>query len=173
MKKLLSVLLAVSMLLALCVPAFAATEITTETAGDVIIKTSTKKDSNSNGQIDPDDEDAAGFKVTIPADTTIPWGQESTDVSYMTEAHLMRNNYLQVIVTGSGTMKTSDAVYEIPYTLDGTTEFTAENPWVYDTVNDTGVVQTLNVLVDSDDWNTAVVEEYQDTLTYTVSVIAP
>ncbi|MGN0520784.1 MAG: hypothetical protein ACI4LB_08605 [Candidatus Fimenecus sp.] len=171
MKKVLSVLLAVSMLLALCVPAFAATEITTETAGDVIIKTSTKKDSNGNGQIDPDDDDAEGFLVTIPADTTIPWGQEDTDVSYKTEAHLMRGKFLKVVVTGSGTMKTSDAVYEIPYTLDGKTEFTAENPWVYDTVNDTGVVQALTVKVTSDSWNTAVVEEYQDTLTYTVSVV--
>lgn len=170
MKKVLSVLLAVSMLLALCVPAFAAT-VTAEGSNDVIIKTSTKKDSNSNGTIDPEDEDAAGFKVTIPADTVIPWGQETTDVSYMTEAHLLRDHFLKVVVTGSGTMKTSDAAYEIPYTLDGATVFTATNPWVYDTVSDTGVVQALNVVVTSDDWNTAVVEEYQDTLTYTVSVV--
>lgn len=171
MKKVLSVLLAVSMLLALCVPAFAATEVKAEGATDVIIQTSTKKDSNGNGTIDPDDDDAEGFLVTIPADTVIPWGQVSTDVSYKTEAHLMRGKFLKVEVAGSGQMKTADAAYEIPYELDGVTEFTAANPWVYDTTNDTGVVQALNVIVTSDSWNTAVVEEYQDTLTYTVSIV--
>ena len=117
------------------------------------------------------DTDAEGFKVTIPADTVIPWGTEATDVSYMVEAHLARGKAVSVAVTGSGTMKTADAVYEIPYTLDGTANFVAANPWVYDTVNDTGVTQPLTVQIAADDWNTAVVEAYQDTLTYTVSVV--
>ena len=68
-------------------------------------------------------------------------------------------------------MKTADTVYEIPYALDGTTNFVAANPWVYDTANDTGVTQPLTVQIAADDWNTAVVEAYQDTLTYTVSVV--
>lgn len=167
MKKALSVLVALMMLVALCVPAFAA-DIVADGTGDTIIKTSTLKDTDGDGV---GDTDAEGFKVTIPADTVIPWGTEATDVSYMVEAHLARGKAVSVAVTGSGTMKTADAVYEIPYTLDGTANFVAANPWVYDTVNDTGVTQPLTVQIAADDWNTAVVEAYQDTLTYTVSVV--
>ena len=167
MKKALSVLVALMMLVAFCVPAFAA-DIVADGTGDTIIKTSTLKDPNGDGV---GDTDAEGFKVTIPADTVIPWGTEATDVSYMVEAHLARGKAVSVAVTGSGTMKTADAVYEIPYTLDGTANFVAANPWVYDTVNDTGVTQPLTVQIAADDWNTAVVEAYQDTLTYTVSVV--
>ncbi len=167
MKKALSVLVALMMLVAFCVPAFAA-DIVADGTGDTIIKTSTLKDTNGDGV---GDTDAEGFKVTIPADTVIPWGTEATDVSYMVEAHLARGKAVSVAVTGSGTMKTADAVYEIPYTLDGTANFVAANPWVYDTVNDTGVTQPLTVQIAADDWNTAVVEAYQDTLTYTVSVV--
>ena len=167
MKKALSVLVALMMLVAFCVPAFAA-DIVADGTGDTIIKTSTLKDTNGDGV---GDTDAEGFKVTIPADTVIPWGTEATDVSYMVEAHLARGKSVGVAVTGSGTMKTADAVYEIPYTLDGTANFVAANPWVYDTVNDTGVTQPLTVQIAADDWNTAVVEAYQDTLTYTVSVV--
>ena len=167
MKKALSVLVALMMLVAFCVPAFAA-DIVADGTGDTIIKTSTLKYTNGDGV---GDTDAEGFKVTIPADTVIPWGTEATDVSYMVEAHLARGKAVSVAVTGSGTMKTADAVYEIPYTLDGTANFVAANPWVYDTVNDTGVTQPLTVQIAADDWNTAVVEAYQDTLTYTVSVV--
>lgn len=167
MKKALSVLVALTMLAALCVPAFAA-DIVADGTGDTIIKTSTLKDTNDDGV---GDTDAEGFKVTIPADTLIPWGTEATDVSYMVEAHLARGKAVSVAVTGNGTMKTVDAVYEIPYTLNGTTNFVAANPWVYDTVTDTGVTQPLTVQIAADDWNTAVVEAYQDTLTYTVSVV--
>lgn len=167
MKKALSVLVALTMLAALCVPAFAA-DIVADGTGDTIIKTSTLKDTNDDGV---GDTDAEGFKVTIPADTLIPWGTEATDVSYMVEAHLARGKAVSVAVTGNGTMKTADAVYEIPYTLNGTTNFVAANPWVYDTVTDTGVIQPLTVQIAADDWNTAVVEAYQDTLTYTVSVV--
>ena len=164
------------MLAALCIPAFAA-DIVADGTGDTIIKTATLKDTDSDGV---GDIDAESFKVTIPADTTlpwgtadtvIPWGTAATDVSYTVEAHLARGKAVSVAVSGSGTMKTADGVYEIPYTLDGTTSFVAANPWVYDTVNDTGVTQPLTVQIAADDWNTAVVEAYQDTLTYTVSVV--
>ena len=167
MKKVLSVLVALTMLAALCIPAFAA-DIVADGTGDTIIKTSTLKDTDGDGV---GDTEAEGFKVSIPADTVIPWGTAATDVSYTVEAHLARGKAVSVAVSGSGTMKTADTVYEIPYTLDGTTNFVAVNPWVYDTANDTGVTQPLTVQIAADDWNTAVVEAYQDTLTYTVSVV--
>ncbi len=172
MKKPISVLLAVAMLFALCVPAFAAetaVDITADGAADVIVKTDTKKDTDGDGI---GDKDAEGFTLSIPADTVIPWGQEETDVSFKLEAHLARNKKVNVTVAGSADkkMKTADAAYGIPYALDGTVTCT-EGPAVYDTVNDTGVVFPVKVVVTSDDWNTAAVEAYQDTLTYTATVV--
>ena len=61
MKKLLAVALAVVMMLAVCVPAFAADITTDGGTGTAIIKTSTQ---TAGG------EDGAGFTVTIPAENT-------------------------------------------------------------------------------------------------------
>ena len=81
MKKVLSVALAVVMLFAVCVPAFAANPITdkTEQSGTTIVKTSTKTETG---------EDGRRYSVTIPANTTIPWGKASVDMAYVVEAHL-------------------------------------------------------------------------------------
>ncbi len=168
MKKTISVLLAIAMLFTLCVPAFAV-ELTADGAADIIVKTDTKKDTDGDGI---GDKDAEGFTLSIPANTVIPWGQEETDVSFKLEAHLARNKKVNVTVAGSAesTMKTADAAYAIPYELAGTVTCT-EGPAVYDTVNDTGVVFPVQVKVTSDDWNTAAVEAYQDTLTYTATVV--
>lgn len=162
MKKALSVVLAVLMLVMVCVPSFAAS-VTSEGTSDVIVKTSTKKE---------DDTSAEEFAVTIPADTTIPWGTEETDVSYLVESHLARNKGVKVAVEGTGSMKTTDAAYSLAYTLEGTTDYLATSPVVYDEATDSGVKQDLKVKINSTDWKKAVVEEYSDTLTYTVSVEA-
>lgn len=162
MKKVFSVALAVLMLVMISVPSFAAS-VTSAGTSDVIVKTKTTKE---------DDTSAEEFTVTIPADTTIPWGTEATDVSYLVESHLARNKGVKVVVTGTGTMKTTDAVYSLAYTLDGATEYLATSPVVYDEATDSGVSQELKVKISSTDWKKAVVEEYSDTLTYTVSVEA-
>ena len=101
MKKILSVLLAVSMLLALCIPAFAADIATDGGTGDTIIKTATLKDTDSDGV---GDTDAESFKVTIPADTTLPWGTADTltALPYYVEAHLKFGKHLTVAVTNDG-----------------------------------------------------------------------
>ena len=75
MKKFFAVALALVMLFALCVPAFAADIAVDGGTGDVIIKTDTKIDTNGD---DIGDTDAESFKVSIPADTTIPWGTADT-----------------------------------------------------------------------------------------------
>ncbi len=159
MKKVLSILLAATLIFAVCVPAFAA-ELTEKPSqsGDVIIKTSTD---DENG------DDAAKYVVTIPADTVIPWGQTATDVSYTVESHLTRANVVKVTVAGSGEMATADDAYTLAYALDGATEYTADAPVVYP-----AATQTLNVLITADAWNYAVVEEYSDVLTYTAELVA-
>ncbi len=175
MKKILSVLLAVSMLLALCIPAFAADIATDGGTGDTIIKTATLKDTNGDGT---GDTDAESFKVTIPADTTLPWGTADTTTAlrpYSVEAHLKFGKHLTVAVTndGANTMKytVGGTTMTLAYTLGGDTYFDTVTPVAYDTVHDCGVEKTLTVSVAGDDWNTAVVGEYADTLTFTVDVL--
>lgn len=171
MKKILSVVLALVMMFAVCVPAFAATELKGnkandwQNAGDVIIKTQTVDDHGD--PITP--EEFANFTVTIPADTTINWGTETTDVGYTVESHLLRNQQLKVVVAGTDSMKTDPAngkVYNIAYDLDGTTEYLANTQVVYPAAS-----VALNVVIPTETWNKAVVETYTDTLTYTASVI--
>ena len=159
MKKVLSLALAVVMLFAVCVPAFAATlNQMPEQSGDVLVKTSTKTETG---------EDAATFVVTIPADTTLYWKQPSADVGYSVESHLTRNKAVSVSVAADGTMKTADGKYTLAYTLDGATAYKATTPVVYP-----AAAQALTLNVSADAWNYAVVEEYVGTLTYTAAVVA-
>lgn len=160
MKKTLSVVLALVMLFAVCVPAFAATEPTDISAvgsGTVMVETSTKTETG---------EDAADYTVTIPADTTIAWGAPSTDVGYTVESHLTRDKVVAVTVAGNGKMKTADGKYTLAYTLDGAEAFTADFPVIYPAAK-----QALSVLIDDDAWNKAVVESYSDILTYTSELV--
>lgn len=157
MKKVLSIALAVVMMFAVCVPTFAATLNTLpESSGDVLVKTSTKTESG---------EDAAAFVVTIPADTTLYWGQPSADVGYTVESHLTRGKAVSVSVAADGTMKTVDGAYTLAYTLAGATDYKAAAPVVYP-----AAAQALILNVSADAWNHAVVEEYVGTLTYTAAV---
>ena len=158
MKKVISMLMTVAMLAALMVPAFALDQNTPK--GDTIVKTSTTM---AGGQ------DARRYTVTIPADTVIAWGAEKTELTgYTAEAHLAYGEKLSVTVSGNGNM-----VYEpeagttlaLPYTLEGDTAYESAGPVVYPVAT-----LALSVNITADDWNEAVVGEYQDTLTFTAAI---
>ena len=85
MKKVLSLTMALVMMMAVMVPAFAVELNANPESADVLIDTSTLKDTDGDGVGDTEAEE---YTVTIPADTTIPWGTEETDVSYTVESHL-------------------------------------------------------------------------------------
>ncbi len=158
MKKIIALVMALVMMMAVAVPAFAAdlTEKPRE-AGDVIIKTDTK---------DADGNDAEKYTVTIPADTTIPWRQNLTAVDYSITSQLRRNHRVMVAVSGSGSMKTEDGAYSIPYSLTGGNVYTTTEPTIV-----TPVVVNLNVSITTANWEIAVVEEYADVITYTASIV--
>ena len=159
MKKIIAVMMALVMMMAIAVPAFAA-ELSAKPseAGDVIIKTDTK---------DADGNDAEKYTVTIPADTVIPWRQEVTAVDYSITSQLRRNNRVEVTVEGSGSMKTADGAYEIIYDLVGDTSYKTAQPTIV-----TPDERSLDVVVAMADWEKAVVEEYSDILTYTAGIVA-
>lgn len=160
MKKILSIALAVVMLFAVCVPAFAANPITnkTEQTGETIVKTSTTTETGESGK---------KYSVTIPADTTIPWGKASTDLVYTTEAHLGYGEKLNVTVAGNNAMSlTEDASIKLAYTLGGETAYTSAGPIVNPAADN-----TLTLAIAEADWANAIVGEYSDTLTFTAAVI--
>ena len=163
MKKVLSFAMALVMMMAVMVPAFAVELNANPDEADVIINTSTLKDTDGDGV---GDKDAEEYTVTIPADTTIPWGTEETNVSYTVESHLKRDGRVKVEVAGAGVMKTVDAAYEIPYTLAGEgVAFNADVPTIYPAAE-----KIVTVSIPADNWNSAVVEEYKDILTYTAEI---
>ncbi len=162
MKKVISMLMTVAMLAALMVPSFAVLNGSNDPdKGDVIVKTSTTMEGG---------QDARRYIVTIPADTVIAWGAEKTDLTgYTAEAHLAYGEKLSVTVSGNGNM-----VYEpeagttlaLPYTLDGDTAYESTGAVVYPVAT-----LALSVNIAADDWNAAVVGEYQDTLTFTAAIV--
>ena len=164
MKKALSIALALTMLFALCVPAFAANITTDGGTGDSIVKTRT---TTAGG------DSAENFTVSIPAETTIPWLTTTAyDIAYTVESHLAYGKHLTVTVADSDgqnkMLYTPEAgvTLELPYTL-GATAYTAASPVVNPAAN---VAATITVA--ENDWNNAVIGEYADTLTFTVNVVA-
>ena len=162
MKKVISALLTVAMLAALMVPSFAVLNGSSDPdEGDTIVKTSTTMEGG---------QDARRYTVTIPADTVIAWGAEETALTgYTAEAHLAYGEKLSVTVAGSGKMTYSPeagVTLELPYTLDGDTAYVSAGPVVYPVAN-----LALSVNITADDWNEAVVGEYQDTLTFTAAIV--
>lgn len=160
MKKLTAILLAVVMIcsMALCTFAIELSEKPGQ-SGDVIIKTVTTKE---------DGQDARRYSVTIPADTDIAWEAESTTLTYTAEAHLCDGEKLTVAVTGNDVMtyaSPSGNSYTLAYTLGGETAFAAESPIVFP-AKDCDI--TVNIALG--DWNTAVVGDYVDTLTFTAAI---
>ena len=163
MKKVISLVMALVMMMAVMVPAFAADLSANPDSADVIINTSTLKDTDGDGV---GETEAEGYTVTIPADTTIPWGTEETNVSYTVESHLKRDGRVKVTVAGAGVMKTTDGAYEIAYALVGEgAAFNSTVPTIYP-----AATKNVTVAISADDWNSAVVEEYKDILTYTAEI---
>lgn len=162
MKKILSVALALVMMAAICVPAFATKTISDKTAektGDTLVQTSTKKEDGSNGE---------SYTVEIPLSVNIPWGKtDAVALDYYVEAHLAYGKRLSVAVTGNGKMALEeDANEKLAYTLSGTTLFRADSPVVYTP----DVKQPLSITVADNAWKNAVVGVYSGTLTFTAEV---
>lgn len=160
MKKILSLALVLVMMAAICVPAFATKTISDKApeSATSLVKTSTLKEDGTNGE---------NYKVIIPAATEIPWGKESTDLSYSVEAHLAYGKKLAVEVEGNNTMALKeDANEKLAYTLGGAVSYLSARP-VVNPVD----IQTITLNVTKDAWANAIVGEYSDVLTFTATVV--
>ena len=156
MKKVISVLMAVAMLAALMVPAFAVDKTLDEnTASDTAeVKTNY------------DNLEATGgyYTVTFPAETTIAWGTVDTTIKYNVSTQLIPTATLKVTVAqDNAAMKSADET-ELPYTLSGDTEVTGIAPFVSED-------KSLNINITDANWKSVPVDDYSDTLTFTASIV--
>lgn len=168
MKKIISIALILVMMMAVCVPAFAASEKNTisdktpEKTKDVIVQTQTIKEDGTSGE---------SYSVKIPAKAEIPWGKESYAADYDVESHLAYGKRLSVAVTCNGKMTLDeDATKTLAYTLSGTKLFRASSPVVYNNAQTPAVTQPLQINVTADAWARAIVGVYSGTLTFAVEV---
>lgn len=156
MKKVISVLLAVMMLAALMVPAFAATATIDQTGGNPATGGATVKTDTSAVTGD------GAYTVTYDAEISVPWNSTAAVSSnYTVETHLKTGKQLKVTATSDGIM-TYNAL-ELPYTLGGDTAYTA------------GAAETatkaITVTVAQSAWDEAPIAEYTDTITYTAEIV--
>ena len=157
MKKIIAIVMALVMMMAVTVPAFAA-DITKDSAqaGQATVATTT------------DDTDAT-YTVTYPATTTIPWGDtNAVNVNYAVTSQLPIGASLKVSVAAdnNGEMTSANAAgYKLTYTLTGGAEETFQE------INN-NVAPSTDVTVAIADFSQAVPDVYTGTLTYTVAYTA-
>ena len=155
MKKILSIVIAAAMLLAISVPAFAA-EINQSTSGGV-----------GNSSVVTDRSGISGaFTVSYPAETTIYWGTESTEIGYTVSSTLVSGNNLRVTVAQDSANLHTGGGRLLPYTITGDTNITTGHETV------TNSAYSVNVNITKENWGSVSIDEYEDTLTFTASVEA-
>lgn len=163
MKKILALALALVMMLAVCVPAFAADiEINQDSdpktaTVDVVTKTTDEADKNPEK-----------YSVTFPASVQIPWGKTTgVEVKYSVTSQLLLGASLKVSATvnDDGKMTATGTDKTLTFTLEnGEATFgelcTNEAP---------ATLPTVQIA----DFSTAPIAEYTGTMTYTVEYVAP
>lgn len=153
MKKIITTILALAMVSAMSVTAFAATEIKQDTPnqkGDTTIQTS----------IDPT------YTVTIPASVNIFFGEARTDAGdiTLTKAQI-QPGYAVTVTAAAGALENSlDSSKTIPYVLN-ITGATA-NAVAFDTA---GQHADMAIEVAENDWNSAFAGSYSGTVQFTIA----
>ena len=159
MKKIFAVLLALVMLFALCVPAFAA---------DATIDQNTV-DGKGTATVKTDISAVAGdgtFTVSYPAEMYIPWGQPATDFTYTVTSQLKTGKVVQVGVAQNNTVMTAASTATLAYSISGDiTAVKMTAPVVTD------VEKTVTVNVADTAWDAAAIDTYSDTLTFTATIV--
>ncbi len=163
MKKILSIIMAVLMITAICVPCFAATidKTTPDGKGTAQVKTDISAVTD-NGT----------FVVTIPAEMPIPWNTANTDSSkdftYSVESQLKTGKLIQVDVAQNNVNMKSASGATLAYTITG--DITAVKTTASVVAAGT-FVKTVTVNVAGTAWANAAIDEYSDQLTFTAQIV--
>ncbi len=155
MKKILALAMALVMMMAIAVPAFAANPIkeTGEQTGESLVKT----DTSAVG--------AGSYTVSYPAEIVIPWNSATYNAEYTVETQLAVGKTLNVAVADktstnlTGTMTAAGTADTLSYTLSGDVSVD------YDEVSNETETLTFTVA----DWNKTIAE-YAGYVTFTATL---
>ena len=159
MKKILAVAMALTMLFALCVPAFAGTitESTPDPKEAVVPVKTTYSTSDES------------FTVSYPAAMELPWGTLVDDTNaafeYSVVSQLQTSTTITVDVSQTNAVMTSAAGETLAYTLEGDVNVTT-------TAEVVAVNKTVKVDVAQSAWDAAAINAYTDTVTFSATVNA-
>ncbi len=157
MKKIIAIVMALVMMMAICVPAFAAVEGGSNSGSDTIINTLTTKE---------DGTDPTWYTVTIPATQTIYWEATATEINYTINSQLATGDFVNVVVADSDNayVMTNAGGNTLAYAITDA-EYTASAEVVVDEA-DTVTIDTSMAA-----WTTVPVDSYSDTLTFTATIV--
>lgn len=158
MKKILCLAMAIVMMMAIAVPAFAVEITEDNSAGNTDIQTLTTKE---------DGTDAAYFMVSIPAKVQIYWGAEVTYIPFTVECQLATGKVLDFDVKGQNNYLLKAGVRGmIPYALLNGNFKLAES-----VVKETTISDYITITTIPEHWMQVPVDNYADLVTFTVSVV--
>ena len=166
MKRIITLVVAMLMLVSMALPAFAVTLDGTTTAGTQDVITT---DTKANG------ESGVYWEVTYDAQTTLPWetlvNDDAALVEYSAETHLRYNEQLKVTVAPSATSKmvhVDASQYALTYSLKAANGADAVESTVLGCVD--AKTGSFRVDIPLSEWNSAPAGEYKDVLTFTAKV---
>lgn len=160
MKKILAIAMAILMMMAICVPAFAAVIGGSNAGNDTIINTDTKKDTDGDGV---GDTEAAWYTVTIPATQILPWEATSTDIEYTVASQLKTGDVVKV------TVDDADQAYKMTAT-GGELDYKLENEIFIAPSSVCDAKTSVTVKVALDEWKSVAIDNYTDILTFTAGI---
>ncbi len=157
MKKIIALVMALVMMMAVTVPAFAAELNATTNSGDAEVLT------DISGVLGD-----GSYTVTYPATMPLTWGAETTAFQYSVTSQLKTGKCVSVEIVdkdANGLVMVNADGATLAYSLSGTTAGKTTAPVVTDVTFD------YNVDVAKTAWDAAAFDEYKDTLTFSSAVV--
>ncbi len=158
MKKVLSLALALVMMFAVCIPAFATVDNGNGGSTTVVLV-----DGTNGGTYD------GSWTVTIPATVQIPWGKVTSNVEYSVFCQLATGKLVSITVSSSDnfTMKNEAKTATLNYSLSDTA-YTTTSSVILAAEAEKAVAK---VTIPPENWNKASIDKYSGTLTFTAELV--
>ena len=153
MKKIISVVLALVMMMAICVPAFAATLNATTQSG------------NSTVLVDGVSDKGDGtYSVEIPASVDLTWGDTTKAGEYKITSQVQTDKRVKVTLAKAKDL-TNAANETIEFAVADATTGIANSAVV------NSEAHTFNLAIDAGEWAAASIAAYEGTITFTAELV--
>lgn len=153
MKKLISVVLALVMMMAICVPAFAATLNATTQSGNSTVLV--------DGVADKGD---GTYSVEIPASVDLTWGDTTKAGEYKITSQVQTEKRVKVALAKAKDL-TNAANETIEFAVADATTGIANSAVVNNEAH------TFNLTIDANEWAAASIAAYEGTITFTAELV--